>query len=218
MFGFDAQQRVQEALRRIDQLLVADLELEEQIQKQAVEFRDMLYGAFQYFERESMHSKALFVQCKRLEANQMQVQSKGRPACILALDSEPAYDRKTQPAGEPGSEPQPNSIELAARLFAVMVPPQVGLLRYYTIFADGSWKKTTFALGQGGVHAQSVMLQRFSPDTLIMEGTDLLSQLCLAHPVWAGLAATAESFSLETLRDRSKVKLHPTGLGIPRNR
>lgn len=218
MLGLEAQQRVNDALRRLDQALEADLHLENGVQQQAQSFRDTIFAAFQYLERESLQLKALLVQLRRLDANQLQVQARGRTSFILALDPELAYDRKAQPAqqGQPAEAAPPNPPELAARVFVVLAPPFQGLLRCYTIFGDGAWKRTAFGMGPNGIYAQSALLQRFSSDVLVMEAIDLVGQASTLHPTWAGLVPFAETLSADALRDRTRVKVHLTGLGAPR--
>ncbi|MCG8351102.1 MAG: hypothetical protein MI924_25310 [Chloroflexales bacterium] len=218
MLGFDAQQRVNEALRRLDQALENDFEIENAVQQQAQNFRETFFTAIQYLERESLQLKALLVQPKRLDANHLQVQAKGRPAFVLALDTELAYDRKGQPAaqGQPPESAAQSTIELAARMFIVLTPPAQGLLRYYTIFGDGTWRRTVFGMGQGGIQAQSVLLQRFSPDVLVMEAIDLIGHSCTLHPTWLGMTQAVESLTTESLRERTKVKTNLTGIGVNR--
>lgn len=217
MLGFDAQQRAQEALRRIDQTLETDINTESAVQTQAHSFRDAFFGAFQYIERETLQLKALFVQLNRLDINQIQVQSRGRAPFMLSLDPEVAYDTKTGTTqGQTGEGAAQGPVELSARLFAVFAPPYQGLVRYYTIFADGTWKRTTFTFGAGSPQARSALLQRFNLDVLVLEAADLLGHICTLHPTWANLAPTAETLTFEMLRERERIKDHLTGLGVAR--
>ncbi len=211
MLGFDAQNRVNEALRRIDQALAADMELEQAVQQHAQNFRDTIFAALQYIERESLQLKALLVQTRRLDANQLHVQIKGRGAFVASIDPELAYERKTQAEATAQSQP-----ELAARLFMVLAPPYHGLLRHYTIFGDGTWKRTTFSMGANGITAQSALLQRFSPDVLVLEACDLIGYVSTLHPSWTGLAQSAETLTAETIRDRLRVKSNLMGLATVR--
>ncbi|MFP4437429.1 MAG: hypothetical protein ACLFVO_09295 [Chloroflexaceae bacterium] len=216
MLGFEAQQRAQEALRKIDQGLVRDMADEEAILKHAKEFRDGMFGAFQFIERETLQLNALLVQLKRLDANQLQIQSKGRMPFVLSLDPEVAYDtRHTSNPGQAGEGPPQGPVELAARVFVVFAPPYQGMLRHYSIFADGLWKRTTFAFGHSGVQTRSTLLQRFGPDILVLEAADLLGHVCMLHPTWTNLEPRAEGMTLEALRERSRVKEFLTA-GSPR--
>jgi hypothetical protein len=212
MLGIDAQQRAREALRRVDQLLATELEIETQVRRQAEAFRDSLFSAFQFVESETMALQELQVQIKRLDKQQLQVQSKGRLPFILMLDPDIAYDWK--PVQTEGAAQ--SVYELGSRLFAVMPSPHRGLLRYYTIFADGAWKRTTFALGAQGVQERNALVPRFNAEVLIREAIDLLGYVCLLHPTWAALVDESETMTIEALRDRQRNKTHPTGLGAPR--
>jgi hypothetical protein len=101
-------------------------------------------------------------------------------------------------------------------MFAVFMPPARGLLRYYTIFADGAWKRTTFVASAGGVQTRSAMVARATPDVLILEAVDLINYACTVHPTWKALAAEAENMAVENIMDRTSVKTHLSGLGTPR--
>ncbi len=218
MLGVDAQTRVREALRKSDRALEADQEIENRLAQQSQNFRDILFAAFQYVENESLQLQNILVKCSRFDMNQLQVQVKDRAAFILYLDAEFAYDRKqlTKPIGQSAeSHPQAN-VELAARCFAALIPPLQGLLRYYTIFADGSWKRTTFTATANNFHAHGSMVPRFNPEILVMEAADLVGEACLLHPTWAGLAQDADNLTIEKLRDRNQVKTLLTGLGAPK--
>lgn len=212
MLGIDAQKRLQETLRQIDTALVADSERIDAIGTQALTFRDALFGAFQYIERECLQLKALLIQLRRLEANQLQVQSKGRPAFIVMLDPEPAIDRKPAPASEGEARPAEGN-ELAARLFAVLAPPARGLLRYYSIFSDGSWKRSVLVSGPSGIVAQQALVARFNEEMLTLEAADLLGQVVAAHTSWANLVPEAEQLGFELLRDHTVTRAHPLGAG-----
>lgn len=211
MLGVDAQKRLQETLRQIDTTLVADGERIDAIGTQAVMFRDTLFGAFQHIERECLQLKALLIQLRRLEANQLQVQSKGRPAFIVMLDPVPAFDHKPAAATEGEQRPVEHN-ELAARLFAVLAPPARGLLRYYSIFRDGSWKRSVLVSGPSGMVAQQALVARYNDEMLTLEAADLLGQVVTAHASWANLAPEAEQISFETLRDHAVTRTHPLGI------
>ncbi len=205
MLGFEAQQQVQEELRRIDQALEQDLTHEHVIQEQAHNFREAIFSAFQFIENQSLQLQALLVQLQRLGAHQLRVQSKGRMPFILSLDTELAFD--TRQTGE-GTAQGP--LELTARMFVVLAPPNHGLLRHYTIFADGTWKRTTFTFVGGGVQVKSALLQRFSLDILVREAADLLGYVCLLHPTWANLMVSAETLTTDMLQERHRLKDHLT--------
>jgi hypothetical protein len=211
MLGVDAQKRLQETLRQIDAALVADSEQIDAIGRQRLTFRDTLFGAFQHIERECLQLKALLIQLRRLDANQLQVQSKGRPAFIVLLDPEPAFDRKAAPPAESEARPA-ESNELAARVFAVLAPPARGLLRYYSIFSDGSWKRSVLVGGSNGVVTQQALVARFNDEMLTLEAADLLGQAVMAHASWANLAPDAEHLGFEALRDHAVTRAHPLGV------
>jgi hypothetical protein len=214
MLNMEAQQRAREALRRIDQAAAADAAAVEQVQKQGNSFRENMFGAFQFLEGESMTLQELQIQFKRIDKQQFQVQPRGRPTFLLVFNPEVAYD--SRPHSQSGEGSAQSSSELATRLFAVLAPPNQGLLRYYTVFSDGVWKRTTFAPGAEGVQPRSAMVARSSPDVLVMEAIDLLGYVCTLHPAWQTLAAEAETLTLEALQERTRVKTHLTGLGAPR--
>jgi hypothetical protein len=214
MLSNDAQQRAREALRKVDQMLAANVEAENTLEKHAFSFRDNMFAAFQFIESESMTMKELQVQIKREDKQQLRVASRGRAPFMLYMDNEAAYDSRPYAAAQ--DQPAETSIELAHRLFAVFAPPHVGLLRYYTVFADGAWKRTTFVPGPEGAQVRSAMVQRSSIDVLVLEAIDLLGYACTVHPTWEPLAAAAEQVTLAELHERERVKGHLTGLGAPR--
>jgi hypothetical protein len=212
MLGTEAQQRAREALRSVDKSLASELERENQLRKHAEHFRDNFFAAFKFLEDETMTLQELQVQVQRSDKQQLQVQSRGRPPFVLVLDTEIAYDTRPPASGQ-ASEP---AVELASRLFAVLHPPMRGLLRHYTIFGDGSWKRTTFALSNENAYPRSAMVPRATPDVLVMEAIELLGYVCMLHATWSTLADEAQDLSLEALRDRSIIKTHLSGLGAQR--
>lgn len=218
MINFEAQQRARNELRKVDQALAAEMEKENAVRTQAEGFRDGFFGAFQFIEQETMTMQELQVQLMRSEKNQLRVQSRGRLPFMLVLDPELAYDRRPThaeqgQAGEQAPQPAP---ELTVRVFALLGAPYQGLLRYYTVFPDGTWKRTTFASGAHGIQGRHTMLQRFSADILVLEAINLLDYVCRLHASWAPLAAEAETLTAEDLRDRTRIKMHLSGLGAPR--
>lgn len=208
MLGFDAEKRARETLRKIDEVLEQDLTAEEAILAKAQEFRDAMFGAFQFIERETLQLKALLIQLRRLDVNQLQIQSKGRLPFVIVLDPEVAYDVKAKSTGQlrpiEGAPPQP--IELAARFFVVLAPPYQGVLRHYTIFADGMWKRTTFAFEASGNQTRNALLQRFNHDVLLQEAIDLLGYVCTLHQTWKQLASNADTLTFEMVRERVHVR------------
>lgn len=202
MLNMETQQRASEAMRKIDQSLESDLAHQEAVQKQAHNFREALFAAFQFIERESLQLNALLIQIKRLDANQILIQSKGRIPFALSLDPEVAYDIRSK------EDVLAGPLELTARLFAVFAPPYHGVFRHYTIFADGTWKRTTFTFSKAGVQTKNMLLQRFSLDILVLEAVEVLGHACLLHPTWLNLDERAESITLDTLRERDQVKRH----------
>lgn len=214
MLSFETQQRIREALRRSDQLAAADAATEHEVQKQAQGFRDNFFAALQFIETESMTLQEVQVQIKRIDKQQLQVQLRGRPTLMVVFDPEMAYDHKPQPRAA-GQAPE-SVVELAGRLFVVFAPPYQGVVRYYTIFSDGTWKRTTFTATGSGVQTRSTLVPRSSPDVLAMEVVDLLGYVSTLHPAWSDLTADVETIGLEAVRDRTRVKIHLTGLGAPR--
>lgn len=216
MLNLDAQQRARDALRQLDQALAADNATVEEVQKQATNFRDNLFAAFQFLEGEAMALQELQLQVKREGKQQLLIQPRGRPSFLLVLDAEPAYD--SRPQGQTAEGAPQSSTELATRLFVVLSAPYRGMLRYYTIFADGTWKRTTFSASGEQVQARNAMVPRSSPDVLVLEAVDLLRYVCTLHPAWDSLIADAETLTLDAVLDRYRVKIHLTGLAAPRTR
>lgn len=216
--GVDAQQRAREALKRVDNAITKDLEVQEEIQKKARDFHNTLYESFEFIGQEGLLLEEIHLAVQRLDAGQYQVENRNHKAFLMLLDPELAYDSKPMPASQnQSSESTPRwSVELAARLFVVFAGDDLGLLRYYTIFADGTWRRTVFALGSGGVQQQSALVPQSSPDVLLLEAIDLLGYVCTLHPTWVNLASVAETLTVEQVRNRMVVKAHPTGLGAPR--
>jgi hypothetical protein len=217
MLGSEAQQRVREALRKIDQSLAGMVAHEEEVLKHAQAFRDSLFGAFQFIESESMTMQEMQLQVKREGKQQLQVTSRGRPSFMLVFDPELAYDVKPPlPAAQGGEAQQHATRDLAARLFAVFTAPNQGLLRYYSLFSDGSWKRTTFAVTAEGVQPRSTLVPRATPDILALEAIDLLGYALTAHATWSPLAEEAETLTMNTLQDRTRTRIHLSGLGAPK--
>ncbi len=213
----EAEARAKEALQRIDQALAADVAFQEELKEKAQEFRDLFFEAFGFVEDKSLSLNEVLIKINRIDANQVEVTNKKYPPFLLMLDAEPAYDYRPLPASkEQGGEEKPRwATELAARLFVVLSPPLQGLLRVYSIFSDGAWKRTTFTLTANGVQASSPLVPRFSPDILVLEAIDLLGYAGTIHPTWANLSATAEKTTADELRTRTFVKNHLSGLGAP---
>lgn len=217
MLSYETQQRAREALRQVDQLLQEVIAEEEQLIKRGEQFRDTFFSAFGYLETETLSLRELQINVKRTDRQQLQIETRGRPTFFLQYDPELAYDRKPiQAASEQGQQPETPALELASRLYAVMAPPFAGVMRYYTIFDDGNWKRTTFQLGPKGVHARSALVQRIGPDVLAMEGIDLIKHIATIYPLWDNLASQVETLTAKDLQDRAQVKRHFTGLGSPR--
>jgi crotonobetainyl-CoA:carnitine CoA-transferase CaiB-like acyl-CoA transferase len=214
MLSFEAQQRAREALRKLDQALGAAITVEGELQKHAEGFRETMFSAFQFLEGESMSLQELQVKMQRTDKQQIHVQSKGRYPFILMLDPEAAYD--TRPPAQGQSAEAAPAPELAARMFAVLAAPYQGVLRYYTIFADGTWKRTTFAASASGVQTRSALVGRYTADVLVLEAVDLLGYACTMHPTWDPLNEAAETLNIEGLRQRTTVKTHLSGLGANR--
>jgi hypothetical protein len=209
----DGQQRVRETLKKVDQTITADLELQENIQEQAKQFRNTFFATFEVIERESLSLENILLKMQRVDVNQLQVTNKKYAPFLLILDAELAYHPKPL-APEPGqSESKSRTVlELAARMFAIYEPPHQGLLRSYTIFGDGSWKRTTFAVGNDGrLTAHSALAPNSSPDVMVLEAIDLISKACTLHPTWADLAAISDTLTADKLRDRSLTKMYLTG-------
>jgi hypothetical protein len=204
MLSLDRQRQAQETLRQLDEALTADAGVEEAVQQHAVALRDNLFGAFQFIERETLQCRTLLVQTKRIEANQLQVQVRGRATLAIQLDAELAYDQRVSGQGKP---------ELCARCYAVFAPPYHGLLRHYTIFASGEWRRTVFVSRAGATQAHATTRPNTGLDTLVEEAADLLAQLCAVRASWNALADDPGALSLDQLRDRTITRRDPLGIG-----
>lgn len=204
MISLDRQRATQAALRQLDDAMTASAAVEEKLQKHSIDFRDHLFSAFQFIERESLQSRTLFVQTNRVESGLLHVQVRGRASLDLFLDSEAAYDSKHAAQSKP---------ELCTRMYALFAPPQRGVLRYYTIFVTGEWKRTIFVSRGGTTNAHTTLQTAIAPETLLEEGVDLLAQVCSVHATWNTLAEQPAAVSLDQLRDRQFVKRDPLGLG-----
>lgn len=216
--GLEAQERSREALQRLDQTIRADREQVEAVRQQGRTFHEHAYGVFELLERESLSLKEVFLTLQRIDDYEFEVTNKGYRPFKLLRDTELAFDSRPLPAvqGQEGESKPRWSTELAVRIFVVFSPPHQGLLRYYTIFGGGAWKRTTFSLGSDGVHTHSALVPTLSPDVLILEAIDLLGTACTSRPTWANLASQSEALTLERLRERTCVKTHLSGLGAPR--
>ncbi len=105
LLSLDRQRQAQELLRQLDAALTADAGVEEAVQQHAIALRDNLFGAFQFIERESLQCRTLLVQTKRVEANQLQVQVRGRALLALLLDAELGYDQRAPARLSPSRAP-----------------------------------------------------------------------------------------------------------------
>ncbi len=209
MLGSETQQRVREALRQLDHALVEEAALENAIRKNAQQFREMFFSAFGFVEQESLQMQEIMVKLNRPEANQLQVLPRGRAHFAIHLDPELAFEHKPHAASRGYTQTlQSRTPELSARFFALFLPPRTGLLRTYTIFADGTWKRTTYTLFDGQVQAKSTLVPRFNAEMLSMEAVDLVGYACLVHPIWSPLAELAATMTAETLKDRTRIKSH----------
>ncbi len=209
MLGSETQQRVREALRQLDHALVEEAALENAIRKNAQQFREMFFSAFGFVEQESLQMQEIMVKLNRPEANQLQVLPRGRAHFAIHLDPELAFEHKPHAASRGYTQTlQSRTPELSARFFALFLPPRTGLLRTYTIFADGTWKRTTYTLFDGQVQAKSTLVPRFTAEMLSMEAVDLVGYACLVHPIWSPLAELAATMTAETLKDRTRIKSH----------
>lgn len=204
MLSLDRQHQAQETMRQLDDALTADATVEDAVQKHALALRDNLFGAFQFIERESLQCRTLLVQTKRIEANQLHVQVRGRTPLALLLDTELAYDQRVAGQGKP---------EPCARCYALFAPPYHGLLRHYTLFASGEWRRTVFVSRGGSVQAHATSHPQSGLDALVEEATDLLAQLCAVRPSWNALADNPGALTLDQLRDRNVTRRDPLGIG-----
>lgn len=214
----DGQQRAREALRKVDDWLITEIAAEGQLKKLAQDFRDHFFGAFKFIESESMTLRELQIQVGRVDQNQIQVKIRGRQGFVLWLDPELAYDRKPSAAnlGQGGETSALEPVELAARLFAVFAPPHTGLLRYYTVFGDGLWKRTTFGIVGDNIQSRRAVIPQFTADLLTLEAIDLLGYVCAVHPAWENLAAISETVTTDNVMERTFTKMRLTGLASPR--
>lgn len=214
MLSLDVQQRVREALHQVDVAAGQEVAFENTLREKAETFRDNLFNSFQYIEQESMQLQELLVKVQRADRNQLQVLPKGRAHFTLVLDGEFAYDSRPPAQGEASAAA---THELAARLFAVLLPPLQGLLRYYTIFHDGCWKRTSFVPTPNGAQPRSTMVPRATPDVVILEAIDLLGYACTVHPAWAAVAPHVDTITPEWLRSRGNTKAHMIPGGAARS-
>ncbi len=208
----EGQQRARDALKKLDQDLATNKETIEAVKAQAQRFRDTFFETFDVIERESLSLNDVMLKMQRIDKDQLQVTNKTYPPFLLILDPELAYHPRPL-ANDQDTGGKPRQVtELAARLFAIYEPPNCGLLRYYTIFGDGSWKRTTFSVrADGALHSQSALAPASSADILTLEAIDLLSKACTVHPTWAELATESDTLTEERLRERSFVKMYLTG-------
>lgn len=195
MIGSQAQKAAIDALRRLDNQLVAELDEISRVRDQAGRFRNLLFEALAWAEEQCFQLKVLQIKTKRDEAGLMRVEIKERLPIALFLDPEPAveFDLGAQ------------APELVGRLFVTLAPPVPGLLRQYTVTASGAWRRTTFAKDRGGqVTSKVVAAPSFTAEMLLLESVDLLSYVSTLRFGWPDYAARAASLGLEELRDRAR--------------
>jgi hypothetical protein len=221
MLSLEIQKRAEELLRKLDQAVTDDLDLQSTLREYGRSFRDYLYQSFEFIHNKSLPLNEIDVKIQRIDSYQFTIEPSKGPSFRIFLDEELAYDSKpaTQQEGGESAEKQEKQrwmLDLAVRIFVIFESPQQGLLRYYTIFPDGLWKRTVFTLGANGVTTQSVIVPQFSHDVVAMETLDLLKSVYLLRPSWANVAPIAETCTLNQLKDRTVVKHHLTGLGAPR--
>lgn len=213
ILSLEAQKRAKEAFLQLDKAVAADRLAQATVREQARAFFDSMYAVFEHIERESLTLKEVFVSMQRIDDHQFEVKNRHYPPFILLLDKELAYDSK------PISDPEQKTrwvVELSARVFIIFSPPLQGVIRVYTIFGDGSWKRAMFMATSDGIQSQSNLLPDTKPDTLLFEAIDVLSLVCTRHPTWANIASIADTIKIEQLADRSITKTFLTGLGKPR--
>lgn len=194
MAGTNAQRDALEALRNLDNALIAELDEVGRIRDQANRFRNTLFEALAWIEEQCFQLKVLQIKTKREESNLLRVEIRERLPIVLYLDPEPAVDSEAQ-----GGQ------ALVGRLYVVMAPPVPGLLRLYTITGNGSWRRATFARSRGGAHgAKTVAAPGFTGEMLLLEGVDLLSYVCTLRFGWPDLTPRASTLLLDDLRDRAR--------------
>ncbi len=209
MLGSETQQRVRESLRQLDHALIEEAALENAIRKNAQQFREVFFNGFGFVEQESLQLQETLVKLNRPDANQLHVLPRGRAQFAIHLDPELAFEHKPHAASRGFTQTlQSPTPELGARFFALFLPPRMGLLRTYTVFADGTWKRTTYTIVDGQVQAKSTLVPRFNAELLTLEAVDLVGYACRMHPVWSPLAELAPTMTVETLKDRTRIKAH----------
>jgi hypothetical protein len=194
MIGSNAQRAALDALRRLDNQLISELDELGKVREQASRFRGALFEALGWIEEQCFQLKVLQIKTKREETGLMRVEIKERLPIVLFLDPEPAmaFD---------GGQGQ----ELVGRLFVTLAPPVPGLLRQYTIAASGAWRRATFARSRTGeVGVKTVAAPNFSGEMLLLEAVDLLNYVSTLRFGWPDYATRAASLGLDELRDRAR--------------
>lgn len=215
MLSVEVQAKLRESIRQLDQMMVTTIERDEQLVQTGINVRDTFFAAFGFVETESLSMKELQVTLKRMDRQQMEVIVQRRISFMLQFDPELAYD--VRPVATEGQEGRGETkLELATRLFVVLAPPQTGLIRYYTIFGDSAWKRTTFNLTPQGVQARQAFIPRATSELLIHEAIDLVKYACQIYPMWQPLTDKVEEVALSDVRKRAMVKQHLTGLAAMR--
>lgn len=212
VLSVEGQQRAKEALKRLDEAIISDQAMQEKVWNRAKAFRDDFFATFDLLERDNISFQEIALKLQRVDTNQFLVKNGKHTPFLLILDTELAYYTKPLAADARQAGDARRSVELSARLFAVFEPPHQGVLRYYTIFADGSWMRTVFAVGNDGEqHANSALATSSSADVLMLEAIDLLGKACMLHPSWADLAKVSDTLTADRLRDRTLVKKYLSG-------
>lgn len=213
VLGSEAQKRAREALLHLDKAIAADRQEQTAVREQARAFFETMYAVFEYIERESLTLNEVLLSMQRIDDEHFEVKNRHYPPFTLLLEQELAYDSK------PSSDPEQKTrwkVELAARIFIVFSPPLQGVIRLYTIFSDGSWKRVRFVVTPEGVQSQSDLLTDAKPDTLLFEAIEVLNLVCTRHPTWANIASIADTLRIDQLAERSITRTLLTGLGKPR--
>ncbi len=216
MLSVEVQAKLRESIRQLDHMLVTTIERDERLVQTGINFRDTFFAAFGFVETESLSMKELQVTLKRMDRQQLEVIVQRRISFMLQFDPELAYD--VRPVAAEGQEGRSETkLELGSRLFVVLAPPQIGLIRHYTIFGDGAWKRTTFNLTPQGVQARQAFIPRSTSELLIHEAIDLVRYACQIYPMWQPMTDKVQEIGLSEVRKRAVVKQHMTGLaGIRR--
>jgi hypothetical protein len=194
MTGINAHRTALDGLRHLDNQLLAESDEIGRVRDTTVRFRNTMFEALGWVEEQCFQLKALQIRSKREEANLARVEVSERLPFIVCCDPEPAVALEL-----------PEGPALVGRIHAIMAPPVPGLLRQYSIHANGVWRRTTFTRDRAGQStAKTVAAPSFSGEMLLLEVVDLIQLVTTLRFVWPEHAADAGTRTLDDLRDRAR--------------